>query len=81
MGLITAIGTILKRQQESGGDKLLDLLEDPFGDQVSPDLATVLFAGISNTRVARTKFRLRQFGNIRWLHVSSCPQFLPPTTL
>jgi len=34
MGILTAFDTILRRQNKSGGEKLLDLLKDPYADQV-----------------------------------------------
>jgi len=41
MGFVATIGMVLKRQQ-SGGEQLLDLLKDPFGDQVRFKPTTVV---------------------------------------
>ena len=80
MDLFISTLDLLKRQQgESGADKLLDLLADPYRAQVS--LCPYPSQRVSNSGKALPIVHLRKFGNINRLHVASRSRILPPQAL
>jgi len=81
MDIVISTLNLIKRQQqgESGANKLLDLLSDPYRSQVSA--GPILRQRVSNPPEALSIVHLRQFGHIDRLHLAPCPRILPPKTL
>jgi hypothetical protein len=71
----------VKRQDESGPNKLLNLLANPFRSQVSSVPKLISASCKSNLQAAFPIFRLRKFGHIDRFYLASCPRILPPKTL
>lgn len=80
MDAIRFIDSLVRREEESGAQKLLDLLKNPFSAQVrSASRRLLVFR--ANFSIAGTKFRLRKFRYFRWLHSPPRRRILPPSTL
>lgn len=78
MDLFIATVDLMKRQ--SGTDKLLDLLADPYRSAVSSFALAFTTASLT-FQTALPIFHLCKFGHIDRLHLTPRPRILPPKTL
>ena len=84
MNFPTLTSELLRRQtdgSESGANKLLDLLANPYRSQVSLESPSCCVCSKPNVLTACPIVHFRVFGYIRWFYPPPRSRLLPPKTL